>query len=331
MVAARICSVEGRGAAAGRAVPVADGIVVSGVIWGAQEAPATSARTARASSSMALNRSAKLGSTEDGLTAHRAYCSPRNAAFAPLNACARISTPAIAYRSFLLGSPSIKMRRPRRKPMPPSPDPRCGHGRSASGMPLPRRLPSAPRPAAVVPSPGWRHRGEGKTPPEGGGTRAAGGSGKVRMYAADWVRTSKTRAIATHGSANKTSHGCGPVTHSCLSPNNYVGLNARTSQDAWAGRTRTAGGWACSPDRRRRSDEIVRNRTDASSKPGDVPSSASGRRDADRKRHNEKRAAGLFPRRAVVSPRSVTCGSGLSHAMARPERPADAEPGGARP
>ncbi len=63
---------------------------------GAQEAPVASSSTARASSFSAPNSSAKVGSTECGLAAQRAYCSPRNAAFAPLKAEARMSTPAIA-------------------------------------------------------------------------------------------------------------------------------------------------------------------------------------------------------------------------------------------
>src|SRR3954452_3890902 len=46
---------------------------------------------------MAAKRSAKLGSTEDGLAAQRAYRSARNAALAPLKADARISIPAICY------------------------------------------------------------------------------------------------------------------------------------------------------------------------------------------------------------------------------------------
>ena len=66
---------------------------------GAQEAPVASSSTARASSFSAPNSSAKVGSTECGLAAQRAYCSPRNAAFAPLKAEARMSTPAIASSS----------------------------------------------------------------------------------------------------------------------------------------------------------------------------------------------------------------------------------------
>ena len=68
---------------------------------GAQEAPVASSSTERASSFSAPNSSAKVGSTEAGLAAQRAYCSPRNAAFAPLKAEARMSTPAIRQESFV--------------------------------------------------------------------------------------------------------------------------------------------------------------------------------------------------------------------------------------
>ena len=66
-----------------------------------------SSSTERASSFSALNSSAKVGSTEAGLAAQRAYCSPRNAAFAPLNAEARMSTPAISQDSLSSGSSGI--------------------------------------------------------------------------------------------------------------------------------------------------------------------------------------------------------------------------------
>src|SRR5580658_4938249 len=77
---------------------------------GAQEAPVASSRTARASSFSAPNSSVKLGSTEAGLVAQRAYCSPRNAAFAPEKAEARMSTPAMRHDPSALRPP---LRRPR--------------------------------------------------------------------------------------------------------------------------------------------------------------------------------------------------------------------------
>src|SRR5271168_929380 len=83
---------------------------------GVQEAPVASSRTARASSFSAPNNSAKLGSTEAGLVAQRAYCSPRNAAFAPENAEARMSTPAMRHDPSALRPPLRRPPVPRRRP-----------------------------------------------------------------------------------------------------------------------------------------------------------------------------------------------------------------------
>src|SRR3984957_258950 len=95
MVAARTCSPDMAGRVPGA---MAGGGATSGSSvgrCGAHEAPVASSRTARASSFSAPKSSPKVGSTDAGLAAQRAYCSPRNAAFAPLKADARMSTPAI--------------------------------------------------------------------------------------------------------------------------------------------------------------------------------------------------------------------------------------------
>ena len=62
---------------------------------GAHDAPAASIITARVSSSIAANRSAKLASTVAGSPTQRACISAMNAAFAPVTAVARTSTPGI--------------------------------------------------------------------------------------------------------------------------------------------------------------------------------------------------------------------------------------------
>ena len=118
MIAARSCA--GLAADSRRARRRAPSPNASG--RGVQEAPVASSSTARASSFRAPNSSAKLGSTEAGLAAQRAYCSPRNAAFAPEKAEARISTPAIRPNSSLRSAPCIG-------PLAPHREPRLSRGR----------------------------------------------------------------------------------------------------------------------------------------------------------------------------------------------------------